>query len=149
MLWVLQQFIRTTLRYFPPFNCFMPSDTIWWHIISGSTLPQAMPCCLAAPSQYLSQCWPVIQGVLWQSLGGKFYINPSPISQKLLKISISKMCLKKSFVNLCLHLTRASELMKTSPHMCSPRFVVIKHGEESWSKRHIWRSHCSFLDRTT
>ena len=34
---------------------------------SGSTLAQAMACCLTAPSHYLNQSWFIINGVLWHS----------------------------------------------------------------------------------
>ena len=37
-------------------NSLHSSDAIWWHK-SGSTLVQAMACCLMAPSHYLNQCW--------------------------------------------------------------------------------------------
>ena len=47
-------------------NSLWPRDAIWRHI-SGSTLAQAMACCLTAPSHYLSQCWLIISKVLWHS----------------------------------------------------------------------------------
>ena len=44
-------------------NCFhnslWPSDIISWHIF-GSTLAQAMACCLVAPSHFLNQCCLII-----------------------------------------------------------------------------------------
>ena len=40
-----------------------PCDVIWWQR-SGSTLVQAMACCLMAPSHYLNQCWLLISEVL-------------------------------------------------------------------------------------
>ena len=36
----------------------------------GSTLVQVMACCLIAPSQYLRQCWFIINYVLWHSSEG-------------------------------------------------------------------------------
>ena len=48
------------------FISLWPSDTIWWQR-SGSTLAQAMACCLTAPSHYLSQCWLIINEVQWHS----------------------------------------------------------------------------------
>ena len=39
-----------------------PSD-ILWRQRSGSTLAQAMACCLTAPSHYLSQCWLIISDI--------------------------------------------------------------------------------------
>ena len=46
---------KTTL-YDYMFNTLRPSDAIWRHR-SGSTLAQAMACCLTAPKHYLNQCW--------------------------------------------------------------------------------------------
>ena len=47
-------------------NSLYPSDALWWHR-SGSTLAQAMACCLMAPSHYLNQCWLIISEGLWHS----------------------------------------------------------------------------------
>ena len=52
-------------------NSLWPSDTIWRQR-SGSTLAQAMACCLTAPSHYLNQCWLIISGVLWHSSDNNF-----------------------------------------------------------------------------
>ena len=46
-------------------NPLWPSDAIW-RARSGSTLAQAMACCLTAPSHLLNQCWLFISAVLWQ-----------------------------------------------------------------------------------
>ena len=40
--------------------------------IFGSTLPQAMACCLITPSHYLNQYWLVIRELQWQPLEGNF-----------------------------------------------------------------------------
>ena len=48
------------------FNSLWPSDILWWHR-SGSTLAQAMACCLMAPSHHLNQFWFLISQVLWHS----------------------------------------------------------------------------------
>ena len=40
-------------------NSLRPSDAIW-RPLSGSTLAQAMACCLMAPNHYLNQCWLII-----------------------------------------------------------------------------------------
>ena len=52
-------------------NSLWPSDAIWWQTF-GSTLAQVMACCLTATSRYLSQCWLIINSVLWQSPKSKF-----------------------------------------------------------------------------
>ena len=44
------------------FNSLWLNDTIWGHK-SGSTLAQAMACCLTAPNHYLNQCWLIIRKV--------------------------------------------------------------------------------------
>ena len=44
------------------YNPMWPSDAIWcWR--SWSTMVQVRACCLMAPSPYLNQSWPVINGV--------------------------------------------------------------------------------------
>ena len=48
------------------FNSLWPGDAIKGHR-SGSTLAQAMACCLAGLSRYWKQCWHFIEGVLWHS----------------------------------------------------------------------------------
>ena len=50
-------------------NSLGPSDTIWRQR-SGSTLAQAMACCLTAPSHYLNQCWLILSKVQWYSSDG-------------------------------------------------------------------------------
>ena len=40
-------------------NSLWPSVATWWHR-SGSTLAQAMACCLSAPSHFLNQFWLII-----------------------------------------------------------------------------------------
>ena len=63
-----------------------PCDAIWWHI-SGITLAQVMACCLTAPSDCLNQCWLISVG--------SYGIHLRPISQVVLKISVSN----KSLIN--------------------------------------------------
>ena len=62
------------------FNSLRPSDAIWRHYRSLSTLAQVMACCLAAPSHFLNQCWFIIGGVL-----------PRAISYELLKNQIHEV----------------------------------------------------------
>ena len=51
-----------------------PSIAMRWHR-SGSTLAQAMACCLTAPSHYLKHYWLIISEVLWHSPEGIFTGN--------------------------------------------------------------------------
>ena len=51
-----------------------PSNAMRWHT-SGSTLAQAMTCCLTEPSHYLKHCWLIISEVLWHSPEGIFTGN--------------------------------------------------------------------------
>ena len=62
-----------------------PNDATWWHK-SGSTLAQAMACCLTAPNHYLNQCWLVISQLLC------YYRTAN--SQEMLKIPIFYTSLK-------------------------------------------------------
>ena len=55
-------------------NSLKPSYTIWEQR-SGSTLAQAMACCLAAPSHYLNQCWLLTSDVLWYSPVSNFTVS--------------------------------------------------------------------------
>ena len=52
-------------------NSLCPSDAIWWRR-TGSTLAQAMACCLKTPSHYMKQCWRIISKVQWHSVDGNF-----------------------------------------------------------------------------
>ena len=52
-------------------NSLGSGDAIWPQR-SGSTLAQAMACCLRAPNHYLNQCWLIISKVEWHSSEGKF-----------------------------------------------------------------------------
>ena len=52
-------------------NSSLPCNTIRRHT-TVSTLPQAMDCCLTAPSLYLNQYWFIIKGVLWHSPESNF-----------------------------------------------------------------------------
>ena len=51
-------------------NSLWLSDVIYR---SGSTLPQVMACCLAAPSHYLNQCWLIISWVLLSLAKDQFW----------------------------------------------------------------------------
>ena len=55
----------------------MPFGDIWR---SGSTLVQAMVCCLTAPSYYLNQCWLIISKVQLHSSDGNLTSDTSVIS---------------------------------------------------------------------
>ena len=51
-----------------------PGDAIWQHR-SGLPFTQVIACCLTAPSHYLTQCWLIINEVLWHSSEIKFTEN--------------------------------------------------------------------------
>ena len=51
----LKYWFRLLLNHINSINTLWPTDAIWRHR-SGSTLAQAMACCLMAPSHYLNQC---------------------------------------------------------------------------------------------
>ena len=69
-----------------------PSDAIWWHR-PGSTLAQAMACCLMAPSHYLNQSWLIVSKAQWHSSKGNFRkkIPQPPISELVWKTYLSKI----------------------------------------------------------
>ena len=67
----LKYWFRLLLNHINSINTLWPTDAIWRHR-SGSTLAQAMACCLMAPSHYLNQCWLLIIDVLWHSSESKF-----------------------------------------------------------------------------
>ena len=52
-------------------NSLWPSDTTWW-LRSGSTLVQAMACCLMAASHYMNWCRLIISEILWYFWEGNF-----------------------------------------------------------------------------
>ena len=45
-------------------NSLWPSDAIWRQG-SWSTMAEVMACCLTAPSNYLNQCWLIMNLMLW------------------------------------------------------------------------------------
>ena len=51
-----QQALHNLPGYGQSLNSLWPNDVIWRHKY-GSTLPQVMAWCHAAPSHYLNQCW--------------------------------------------------------------------------------------------
>ena len=59
-VWAISSCTKT--KTLPQFNSLWPIDAIWWHR-SGSTLAQAMACCLMAPSHCLNQYW--LMMVIW------------------------------------------------------------------------------------
>ena len=79
---------------------------IWQHR-TGSTLAQAMPCCLTAPSHYLNQCWLVISKVTWYSSEGMTVTyedtNQHKIENLIFKISPSSP--RDQWVKSCLEWT--------------------------------------------
>ena len=78
---------------FPVFlNSLWPGDAIWRQR-SGSTLAQAMACCLMAASHYLNQCWLIISKVL-------YIIHLRTLSKEAMKVPISKASLKTEFLKL-------------------------------------------------
>ena len=70
--WALNQWLLSSLVYIIRlteriyFNSLWPSDAIWRHK-SGSTLAQAMACCLTASYHYLNQCWLISSEVKYHS----------------------------------------------------------------------------------
>ena len=60
-------------------NSLWPSDARWRHR-TGSTLVQAMACCLTVPSHYLNQCWLIISNVQWHLSKGNSTRNDLNIS---------------------------------------------------------------------
>ena len=83
-----------------------PSDTIWRQR-SGSTLAQAMACCLTAPSHYLNQCWLIISKVQWHSSECTSTRDASAISHR--------NYLENYLLNFCSNLPGANELMQWVP----------------------------------
>ena len=83
-------------------NSLWPSDTICRQR-SGSTLAQAMACCLTAPSHSLNQCWLIISEIFWHS-------------QWVHKLLFCIMSLKIILLKYLKHLPGANELMAT----CTP-----------------------------
>ena len=70
-------------------NSLGPGDAIWRQR-SGSTLAEAMACCLTPPSHYLNRCWLILIKVQWHSSDGNF-IRPQPsITKCSLKITYLK-----------------------------------------------------------
>ena len=69
-------------------NSLWHSGNIWWNR-SVSTLPQAMACCLTAPSHYLNQFWFLISRVLRVITRDQFHR----------KVFVCKMSLKKKLIN--------------------------------------------------
>ena len=47
-------------------NSLLPSEAKWFNRYESS-MAQVMVCCLTAPSHYLSQCWFIIDEVVWHS----------------------------------------------------------------------------------
>ena len=72
-------------------NSLWPSDAILSHR-SGSTLAQAMACCLRAPSHYLRQYWRIISEVQWQS-------HASDLKQEIPQPWYTKINLKIIYLN--------------------------------------------------
>ena len=73
-------------------NGLTPNDTMWRRLF-GSTLAQAMVCCLTAPSHHLNQRWFLIKDVLW-------HVHPRAISQRLLKQLVCIMSLTNTLLKL-------------------------------------------------
>ena len=60
-------------------NSLRSSDAIWFDR-TGSALAQVMAHCLTTPSQYLNQCWLIINEVQWHSYQGNFTRDASTIN---------------------------------------------------------------------
>ena len=80
-IWLLDQLIDWLIDQ----NSLWLNDTMWRHR-SGSTLAQAMTCCLMAPSHYLVQCCCIINEVLEHS--------QDQFSRKCSRYEFIKMSLK-------------------------------------------------------
>ena len=81
----------------------LTSDTIWQHR-TGSTMVQAMACCLTASSYYLNQCWLFNSETQWQSL--------QKFSQEIPQPPTLKICLEITYSKLYSNLPKAIELKK-------------------------------------
>ena len=68
-------------------------DAMWWHR-TGSTLAQAMACCLMAPSHWLNRCWFFVSEVQWHSPESNF------TSQWVTKLIFCIMTLKVTLLKL-------------------------------------------------
>ena len=53
------------------FNLLRSNDAIWRHRY-GSSLTQAIACCLSTASHYLNKCWLIISDVFWDLPKGNF-----------------------------------------------------------------------------
>ena len=106
-------------------NCFL--NSIWWHK-TGSTLVQAMACCLMAPSHYLNQCWLIISDVQWQSPEGNFTeIHQPPTTKFSFKINHLKLHSSLPEANE-LTLVMYSKWCRSSPtfvQICSLLLLII------------------------
>ena len=104
---------------------------------SGSTLAQVMACCLTAPSHYLNQCWPIINGVLWYSPHNNFTVSTWDISKCYVNLKIIILKLQP-------HFPGANELILS--------WLVIslqnaKAGGLITSENHWTSRHCGFKDQ--
>ena len=82
------------------FNSLWPNDAIWRRG-SGSTLVQAVACCLTAPSHYLNQCRHISK-VQWCSSEGNFAWGSQP--------SVTKISLKIIYLLFYWNLPGTNEL---------------------------------------
>ena len=81
----------------------------WWRHMatkrSGSTLALVMACCLTAPSRHLNQCWQII------SESSDIHIRA--LSQEKPQPSITKICLKITYLKFHSSFPVANELSYT------------------------------------
>ena len=88
----------------------------WW------TLVPIMDGCLMVQSHDLNQCWLVVYEVMW-------YSNLRVVSQEMIKVSITKTCLKITHFKLQPHLPGANELkaMASSCHKLHAGLILGLH----------------------
>ena len=99
-------------------NSLWPSDAIWCQK-SGSTLFRVMACCQMASRNYLylSLCWLIFNRV--------FCICMTTILQELFNISIDKLILKLTFLQLQPKLSGDNESMCVVTTKLSNRFLLL------------------------
>ena len=100
------------------FNSLWPIDAIWRQR-SGSTLTQVMAFCLPAPSHYLNQCWLIICEVQ------RHHIRT--ISLEMPQPSITKICLKITYLKFHSNFSGANELTHCGPVMSIFNSEVLWH----------------------
>ena len=101
-----------------------PNDVLWrqWY---GSTLAQALACCLTAPSFYLNQCWLIISKVDWHSSMGKFTRDNSATNHWN---SMEIKYLKKKYLKFHSNFPGANELAELAAEIIHTKFLFYSRG---------------------